>query len=203
LTDWAAWSVPIEPFATLAATPLVLLLLVAWGVGEAVVLPIVPDVLIGLLVLAAPGQTAPLLGAAVAGGVGGALIDWWLLRRHPALVARILMTQPALGRPGLDAAEQRLRDRGLGVGFSQVGPGLPLKAYLHALGAVAPDSGVRRVAALTFVNRVARLGPPALVFAALHPLAVGWPPLALAVAWTGGWTTFYLAYWIARDPRRG
>ena len=50
---------PIEPFATFAAAPLVLVILVVWGVGEALVLPVVPDVLIGLLVLAAPSQIGP------------------------------------------------------------------------------------------------------------------------------------------------
>ena len=195
-------SLPIEPFAGLAAEPLVLVVLVGWGVAEALVLPVVPDVLIGLLVLAAPWSIGPLLGAAVAGGVAGSLVGWWLLRRRPDVARRLLEIQPALGRPGLDAAVERLRARGLVAGFAQVGPGLPLKAYLHALHVLAPGTSGAVVAGLALVNRLARLGPPALAFAALHPFAVGWPPALLAAVWIVGWTAFYVAYWVARDPGR-
>ena len=196
-------SLPIEPFASLAAEPLIVVLVVGWGVAEALFLPIVPDVLIGLLVLAAPWSIGPLLGAAVAGGVAGSLVGWWLLRREPDIARRALEIQPALGRPGLDAAADRLRRRGLLAGFAQVGPGLPLKAYLHALRVIAPATRGAVVAGLALVNRVARLGPPALAFAALHPFAVSWPPMLLARVLIGGWTAFYLAYWVVRDPRRG
>ena len=195
-------SLPIEPFASLAAEPLVLVVLIGWGVAEALVLPVVPDVLIGLLVLAAPWSIGPLLGAAVAGGVAGSLVGWWLLRRAPDLTRRVLAIQPALGRPGLDDAADRLRRRGLVAGFAQIGPGLPLKAYLHALGVTAPETSGAVVAGLALVNRLARLGPPALAFAALHPFAVGWPPPLLAAVWIVGWTAFYVAYWVARDPGR-
>jgi hypothetical protein len=37
----------------------------------------------------------------------------------------------------------------------------------------------------------------------IEPFAtVAWPPALLAIVWIGGWTAFYVAYWIARDPRR-
>jgi len=197
---WSA--LPIEPFATLAAEPLIVVLLVAWGVGEALFLPVVPDVLLGLLVLAAPWQLGPLLGAAVVGGVAGAVAGWWLLRARRSLADLVLALQPGLGRSGLDQAADRVRRRGPLAAFAQVGPGLPLKAYLHALAVVAPATTPAEVAGLAFVNRLARLGPVALVFAALHPFAIGWPPILLAIAWIGGWIAFYLAYWMARDPRR-
>lgn len=202
MPDLASFAVPIEPFAGLAAWPLILVVLVGWGVGEALFLPVVPDVLLGLLVLAAPWQFGPLLGTAVVGGVVGGVAGWWLLRERQSLADRVLALQPGLGRPGLAEAEDRVRRRGTLAAFAQVGPGLPLKAYLHALSVVAPTTTPATVAGLAFVNRLARLGPVAFVFAALHPFAVGWPPVLLAVAWIGGWTAFYVAYWIARDPSR-
>jgi len=198
---WSA--LPIEPFATLAAEPLILVLLVMWGVGEALFLPVVPDVLLGLLVLAAPWELGPLLGAAIVGGVAGAGAGWWLLRERRSLAERVLALQPGLGPRGLAEGADRVRRRGPLAAFAQVGPGLPLKAYLHALAAVAPTTTPLNVAGLAVVNRLARLGPVALAFAALHPFAVGWPPVLLAVAWVGGWMAFYVAYWVARDPRRG
>jgi membrane protein YqaA with SNARE-associated domain len=177
----------LEPFAALAASPWILVVLFAWGAGEALVLPVVPDVLIGILAMAAPERSPVLLGAAILGGV------------------LVLALQPGLGRRGLDAAERRLRQRGLVGGFAQVGPGLPLKAYVHALAAVAPGESPAKVAALALVNRMTRLVPVTLVFATLHPLAQasGWSPALLAAVYATGWIVFYAAYWIARDPRRG
>ncbi len=202
MPDLTAFSVPIEPFASIAASPIVLVILGAWGIGEALVFPIVPDVLVGLLVLAAPWRLAPLLGAAILGGAAGALVGWWLRRHRPLVFERVLRAQPGLGEPGLAEAEARLRGRGPLGGFAQVGPGLPLKAYIHALAVIAPATLPATVVGLALVNRLTRLGPAAVGFAALHPWAIGWSPVWLAVVWVGGWAVFYIAYWIAREPRR-
>jgi membrane protein YqaA with SNARE-associated domain len=195
----------LEPFAALAESPWILVILFAWGVGEALVLPVVPDVLIGILAMAAPERAPILLGAAILGGVLGALAAWRMYSVSPAVGERVLALQPGLGQHGLDAAERRLRQRGLVAGFAQVGPGLPLKAYLHALAAVAPQRPPGTVAGLALVNRLTRLVPVTLVFAALHPLAQssGWSPPLLPAVYATGWIVFYAAYWIARDPRRG
>jgi membrane protein YqaA with SNARE-associated domain len=194
----------LEPFAAVAESPWILAVLVAWGVGEALVLPVVPDVLIGILAMAAPERAPVLLGAAILGGVLGALATWRMDTAHPAIGERVLALQPGLGRRGLDAAERRLRERGLVAGFAQIGPGLPLKAYLHALAAVSPRQPDRTVAGLALLNRLTRLGPVTLVFAALHPIVVssGWSAAMLAVVYAAGWILFYAAYWTARDPRR-
>jgi len=195
----------LEPYAALAASPWIVVVLFAWGAGEALVLPVVPDVLIGILAMAAPERAPVLLGAAILGGVLGALIAWRMDSGSPATGERVLALQPGLGRRGLDAAERRLRQRGLVGGFAQVGPGLPLKAYVHALAAVAPGESPAKVAALALVNRMTRLVPVTLVFAVFHPLAQSsdWSPALLAAVYATGWIVFYAAYWIARDPRRG
>ena len=193
----------LAPFAAIAGSPAILLVLAAWGFAEAIVAPVVPDVLLGILLLAAPWPIVPLLSAAILGGVVGALADWWLLAHRPAFVHRLLAIQPGLGRPGLAEAETRLRQRGIAPGFAQIGPGLPLKAYLGALARVAPETRSLDVAGLALVNRVARLGPVALAFAALHPVAVasGWSAAVIGLVYVVGWTLFYAAYWIRRDPR--
>lgn len=195
---------PLEPISALAGSGVVLLVLVAWGAGEAILLPIVPDVLIGLLALASPDRASALLGAAVLGGVAGAEADWWLVRRRTALVDRLLAWQPALGRAGIAAAERRLRDLGLIRGFAQLGPGLPLKAYLRALRTVAPASTIADVAGLAVTNRLARLGPVTIGFVLLNPVeaTIRWPPGLVIGLYTVGWAIFYPAYWIWRDPRR-
>jgi len=195
----------LEPFAAVAESPWVLVVLFAWGAGEALVLPVVPDVLIGILALAAPERAPVLLGAAILGGVLGALLAWRMDTTRPATAERVLRLQPGLGRRGLAEDESRLRQHGLLAGFAQIGPGLPLKAYLHALAAVAPRLPARLVAGLALVNRLTRLVPVTVVFAALHPIAAssGWSAGTLAAVYVAGWVGFYAAYWIARDPRRG
>src|SRR5438876_7300326 len=77
-----------------AASPLVLLILLAWGFGEALLLPLVPDVLIGILALAAPDHVWVLLGAAIAGGVVGAVTAWPPLLARPMMMERILIRLP-------------------------------------------------------------------------------------------------------------
>ena len=184
--------------------PAILVVLALWGFGEAIVLPVVPDVLLGILVLASPWLMLPLLGARIAGGVAGAVVGWWLVVRRPASFHRVLASQPGLGEPGLADADARLRRLGVVRGFAQVGPGLPLKAYLWALGSVDTQASVGRVAGLALVNRLARILPVALGFAALHPLAAAAPsePLVLGVLYVAGWSAFYVVYWWRRDPRR-
>lgn len=194
----------LAPFAAIAAEPAIWLVLIAWGFAEAIVAPVVPDVLIGILVLAAPWQLAPLLSAAIVGGVGGAAAFWRLRRVRPDIVARILASQPGLGRPGLTEAQERLRRRGVVKGFAQIGPGLPVKACLAALATIDPKRPVIEVMALALLNRLARLAPVAIAFAFLHPvaLAADWGAATIAAVYTAGWALFYGSYWTLRDPRR-
>ena len=194
----------LQPFAAIAAQPTIWLVLVAWGFAEALVAPIVPDVLIGILALAAPWELAPLLSAAILGGVGGAAAFWRLRRTRPDVVGRFLAIQPGLGRRGLAEAEERLRRRGVVRGFAQIGPGLPLKAYLAAMATIDPERPMVEVMALAAVNRLARLAPVAVAFALLHPVAVAadWDEPAIAAVYIAGWALFYAAYWTRRDPSR-
>jgi len=135
----------------------------------------------------------------------GAVVGWWLLARWSRLVARILALQPALGAPGLAEVEGRLRRVGSPRGFVQLGPGLPLKAYLTALASEEPGASLARVAGLALVNRLTRIVPVTAMFAVLHPLAAGAPydPLALGIGHVAGWAAFYLTFWWLRHPVRG
>lgn len=193
-----------DPYAIFAGSLLAVAVLAAWGFGEAVVLPVVPDVLLGILVLSAPTHAPVLFGAAVVGGVAGGMTLWALLRHRPSMARRLIELQPALGQPGLTEARDRLGRYGALVGMAQVGPGLPLKAYLAALADVAPHDGYRAVATYALVNRLARIGPPTLAFVLAAPLATGatLEPAAFGALYMAVWAVFYVAYWIWRDPRR-
>ena len=86
------------------------------GFGEAVALPIVPDVLLGLLALATPAALGVPLVAAIAGAVVGSVALADLHRRRPDLVARIIALQPGLGQRGMAEARTRIERAGAARG---------------------------------------------------------------------------------------
>jgi hypothetical protein len=192
----------------LAASALVLLVLFAWGVGEAVVLPIVPDVLLGWLALATPTALGWPMVSAIAGGVLGAVLLARLRATRPAVVERILRAQPGLGAAGMADARGRIERAGLLRAFVQLGPGWPLKAYVVGLVDRSPGVGAATVAGLACVNRLTRIVPVVAGFAlagvAARPLDV--PTAPLTAAYAAGWTLFYAVYWFRRrssaSPRR-
>lgn len=194
-----------EPYAAFATSWLAIALIGWWAFGEAIALPIIPDVALGILLLSAPHQMPVLSAVAIVGGVAGALVLWFLIRHRPATVKRVIAAQPGLGPPGLEEARDRLAQRGPLAGFAaRLGPGLPLKAYTYALAEIAPQTGYGRVCGYALINRLTRLLPPAIVFALAAPLVadVAQSPLLFGAIYAAAWTVFYLVYWWRRDPAR-
>jgi hypothetical protein len=188
--------------AALASSWWIALLFLIWGVAEATAAPIVPDVGLGFLALATPAALGLPLAAAIAGGVVGALVLAVLCARRPKAVERLLQLQPGLGAAGMEEASRRIATRG-GVGFAQVGPGLPLKAYVVAFLRDRPDTSMATIAGLSLLNRFTRIGPVVAAFAVLGTLA---RPLDLdvglvAVVYLLGWTVFYATFWWLRRSR--
>ena len=52
--------------------------MLVWAVAEALVWPIIPDVLLGLLVIARPHRGPKTLTAAIVGSAAAFLLRWWL-----------------------------------------------------------------------------------------------------------------------------
>jgi len=170
------------------------------GFGEAVALPIVPDVLLGLLALATPAALGVPLVAAIAGAVVGSVVLADLHRRRPDLVSKIIAVQPSLGQRGMAEARTRIERAGAARGFAQVGPGLPLKAYVVALIESLGDPGPSRLAGLATINRLTRLVPVVAGFALVGVLAraVDVSVSSAVPVYVAGWTVFYLAFWWVR-----
>ena len=188
--------------AVLASSWWIAVLFFAWGIAEATVQPIVPDVGLGILALATPAALGLPLAAAMAGGVLGAVLLAELRRRRPGVVDRVLSLQPGLGAAGMDEARRRLRERGRAA-FAQVGPGLPLKAYVVAYMRDDRRAAVGTIAGLAAVNRFTRIVPVVAAFAVAgvlaRPLEVD--RLAVAIVYLSGWAIFYAAFWWVRRPR--
>jgi hypothetical protein len=95
----------------------------------------------------------------------------------------------------------RIAKRG-GSAIGQVGPGLPLKAYVVAYLHDRPGTGFVEIAGLAFLNRLTRFVPIVAAFALVgylaRPLDLRAGPVALVYAL--GWVLFYAAFWWVRRP---
>ena len=182
---------PVDRLAVFAGRPAGSLLAAAWAAGEAVVLPLVPDVGAAAFVLASPRQLGRLLVAIAVGAVLGSLLLAGLFAAAPGAVRDLIAAVPGVNDVLLEAARVDLERAGV-VGFTQVGPGPPLKAY--ALEWLALGGDVPGLVAGTVVNRVSRIGPVLLAAAVL-----GWAfgglirrhPAATAVAYAAFWIGVY------------
>jgi hypothetical protein len=163
-------------------------LLAMWAGAEAIFLPIVPDVGLALLVLAAPRRVVPLYGAVIAGAVVGSLVMHALAAWDPGAVERLLLAIPGIDAGMLADVDRRIGNGGVGA-FGQVGPGAPLKAWTAAW----TDAGGSLAGTLAgaVLNRLTRVGPV---------VAAGWVGGRLA----GGWLrrhdrlaiALYAGFWI-------
>jgi hypothetical protein len=186
---------PFRRLEALARSPWGLILVAAWSFGEAIVVPIVPDVVLGLLVLVVPRRVVPLFVAAVAGSLAGTAVLWWLAQVDPAAMRSVLLGLPEVG-PATMADVSRAVEAGDPRALASLGFGAPLKAYsyLWALGPATPVV----LAIGVVLNRLTRVGPFVLVCTAVGLLAPRWvrrhDRLVLA-AYSGLWVAIYASYW--------
>lgn len=140
----------------------------AWGFGEAILLPVVPDVLLYVLAVAAPQRAAPLFGWAVLGALVGSLVLSAVALNQPASGREIVLGVPGITEKTLASAELVVGD-GDPLAMVHLGPGIPLKVYSVAWwdGIGSPAGYVVGVLA----NRLIRIGPGVVVFWLIGTLA--------------------------------
>lgn len=163
--------------------------LALWGMAEAILLPIVPDVGLGLLLLAAPRRAMPLFGAVVAGALVGSLVLAVAAVQAPDGVRDMLLRVPGIDAALISDANRDLAAAGI-AGFAQVGPGAPLKVYTAEW--VRLGGGVPGLLLGAVLNRLTRIGPVVVATVAAGWFLGGWmrrhPALTLGV---------YSVLWIA------
>ena len=178
-----------ERIERFSARPAALATMAIWGAAEAVVLPVVPDVGLCLLALAAPRQAARLFAAVLVGGVAGTLILASLTAVAPDAVRAMLLALPGIDGAMIAEANGQLQRDGV-FGFIQFGVGPPLKVYSTewlALGGDAPGLVLGAV-----LNRLTRIGPVLLVASGAGLL------LASGIRRrSGAMLAAYAAFWIA------
>jgi hypothetical protein len=166
-----------------------------WAAAEAIVLPVVPDVGLCLLVMAAPRQAVRMLAAVVVGAVVGTLMLALVIGQAPDAGHAMLLALPGIDNAVIADAESRLARDG-SLGFTQIGVGPPLKVYTSAwlgLGGDVPGLVVGSI-----MNRLTRIGSTVFI-AAVAGLWLGswmrrYAELTLA-AYVLGWVGVYAALW--------
>ncbi len=172
-----------------------LLLVGGWGFAEAVFLPIVPDVALGLLALVVPRRLPALFGAVVVGALAGSAVMYSLSLAAPDAVAAALLALPAIPQSMLTNAQAAVADGGL-LSMTLQPPGTPLKVYTWAWAVDA--NGPVGLAGAIVVNRIARILPGAIGLAVLGHVAPGFlrrhNRLVLA-AYAAFYMVAYAVYW--------
>jgi hypothetical protein len=184
----------LERVARFARRPAATLTVGIWAAVEAILFPIVPDVGLCLLVLAAPRRAAVLFVAVVIGAIAGTLVMAAFALQAPDAARAVLLAIPAIDPALLASADQALARDGV-LGFAQLGPGAPLKVYTVEWLAHGGDTAGLVVG--TVLNRITRIGPALIVAAVIGQFAGSWlrrhSQLTLA-AYAAFWILVYVAY---------
>ena len=139
-----------------------------WAFAEAVALPLIPDVLLGLLLLAAPRRFVILFVSLCLGSLAGSLVLYGLTVADPEGVRHLLLVMPGINEPMVTAASATVAS-GNPTCLLLFGPGTPLKVFTFAW-ANSAASPVGFLPAV-ILNRVSRIAPLALAQAGLGLLA--------------------------------
>src|SRR5207249_6975453 len=98
----------------------------AWGLAEAIFFPVVPDVGVAVLALAAPSRFAVLGLAATAGSVTGSAGSYWL---GAAGAAGAVRHMPLVTGRMVDAADGWMHGAGAWGLWHQPWSGVPIKVF--------------------------------------------------------------------------
>jgi membrane protein YqaA with SNARE-associated domain len=184
----------MEGLARFAASRGAIVLVAAWAFAEATVLPVVPDVALILLALAAPHRAAALFAVALAASLAGSLLLFAAATAAPDAARALVLAVPAI-HPAMLAAATTTVAAGDPWSIAQFGPGTPLKVFTVAW-AVGPGVVPSFVLAV-ILNRLTRIAPVLVVASVVGALAPGWirrHERAVLVAYAVAWTVLYAGY---------
>jgi hypothetical protein len=166
----------------------------AWALAEAIALPLVPDIAIGLLVLAVPRHGPRLLAIAIVAALGGTALLYVASLVSPDTVLRMLTALPGIDSAAVAAARVTVAS-GDPLSLASFGPGTPLKVLTFAW-ATGPGTPAALAVAVV-LNRLTRIGPLLVVLGIAGRVAPGflrrheWAVLVLYAAF---WIGTYLLY---------
>jgi hypothetical protein len=157
-----------ERLERFAATRQATVLIGAWGMAEAIAFPVVPDVALYLLAMAAPKHAARLFAAAIVGALAGSAVLAGLTTVDPDAARSLMLAIPGISPQMLQAAERAMAGGDV-LGFLEFGPGTPVKVDIVAW--ILAGGSPLLLAVGVIVNRLTRMGPGVLVTAVIGSVA--------------------------------
>ena len=184
----------VDRMERFAVRRMALALVGLWAIAEAVFLPVVPDVGLCLLAIAAPRRSGILFAAVLVGAFLGSVAMAALAGASPDGVRQLLLSIPRIDMAMLADVDAKISSDGV-LAYAQLGPGPPLKVYTAEWVGVGGDLG--GVIVGTMLNRVTRIGPVVVVAAIAGIVASGWirrHARLTVLAYAAAWTVFYGLY---------
>jgi membrane protein YqaA with SNARE-associated domain len=163
-------------------------LVAGWALAEAMFLPVVPDVALLLLVLAAPRRSVVLYVSLICGSLVGTLLLWLIFSTDPTIAQRLVLAVSGASQYQLS---QTVADfiSGSPLRFAVIGSGTPLKVL--SLAWLEAGRWALELPFWVILNRLTRIGPLLVLFALAGARAPGWlrrhDQLAVAA---------YVAFWL-------
>ncbi len=185
----------LDRVAAFAGSRAGLVAVALWAFAEATVFPVIPDVLLGLLVLAAPRRLPRLFAVLLVAALAGSAVLYAATLVAPDAVTAMLLSLPAID-PAVIAAARSQVARGDPASMALFGFGIPLKVDTAAW-AMGPGTPAA-FAVGVIVNRVTRILPLAVLLAVAGTVAGGWARRheRLVVAlYAAGFVLTYAYYW--------
>jgi membrane protein YqaA with SNARE-associated domain len=165
-----------------------------WAFAEAIVLPVVPDVALGLLVLVAPRRTLVLFAWLIAASLAGTAVLFVAVTFARDAVTATILALPGITAPMLHDARATVAT-GSPMALALFGPGTPLKVYTLAW-AIGPAT-VLPLATGAIVNRLTRIGPGLVTLAVIGRAAPGFVrrhERLVLLAYATFWIVLYSIY---------
>lgn len=155
-----------EAFRAFALSPAAVWLTVVWAFFEALVWPVVPDLLLLPLILVAPARSFALVAAAAAGSLAGGTVGY--LAGSGSIGAHLLAAAPLVTDRMIASAGATLAERGAAGLLAQPLSGIPYKAF--ALQASPASVDLPGYLMMTAVARGARFAVVAAIAALMGRL---------------------------------
>jgi hypothetical protein len=161
----------IDAIARFARRPHAHLLVAGWAFAEAVFLPVVPDIALLLMALAAPRRGLVLFISLIAGSLTGTLALWLFFSADPLGAQQLILSVPFVTHDQLSRTVAEFAS-GNPLRFAVMGPGTPLKVL--SLAWLEAGNGALTLPLWVILNRLTRIGTLLVVFVLIGARAPDW-----------------------------